>query len=550
MNSNSYIVNKKNVLSLFKEKKFLKVIKLGKKLLKKNSQDFDLLYVLGLSSINLENYTEAENFFKKLLVFKKKAEIFYIYGNINSKLKNYKSAISSFNQAINLNPKFSEAYNNLGNVKKLTNQIKDAIENYKKAISAKKNNLTAYFNLAVVFREERKYLDSKDVYEKILKIDNNNLTAKHDLGSINTILGDFKLARKYYRDVLKEDKKNFKSYKNYIEITKIHEKDKIFKALENNVSIESISDQNKVDMFYSLSKGYFDQNKNKLGFEYLEKGKAIKKQNSIFSIKREKKIFKNLKDYFENNYAKEIQHKTKITKIPIFILGMPRSGTTLIERILSTHSSIYGAGELIFFPQTVNKNYIKNHNSFGETVSKIRNEYFNQIIKLQNNKKYIIDKLPLNFKWIGFIIKAFPEAKIIHLYRNAMAVCWSNYRINFRDSGMEIALSQKDIAEYYSLYDDLMKFWYKKFKEKIININYEKFVSNYFAETKNLIDKLGLNWEEGLKDYNKNNSRPVETASLHQVREKIVKNTSEQWKMHKNYLIDMQDTLKFYKINF
>ncbi len=186
---------------------------------------------------------------------------------------------------------------------------------------------------------------------------------------------------------------------------------------------------------------------------------------------------------------------------------MPRSGTTLIERILSSHSKIYGAGELIFLPQIVDKNYLKNNKNFDETISQIRSQYSEQIVKLSNNN-YIIDKLPLNFKWIGFIIKAFPEAKIIHLERNAMAVCWSNYKINFRDSGMEIALSQKDIAEYYTLYDDLMKFWYEKFNAKIININYEKFVSNYEKEAKNLIDKLSLNWEENLKNYNKNNDQP------------------------------------------
>ena len=548
MNSNSFIENKKIIISLFKEKKFTKVIKLGKKLLKKDSKDFDLLYILGLSSINLQNYIEAENFFKKILVFKKTDEIFYIYGNINSKLKNYKSAINSFNEAIRLNPKFSEAYNSLGNVKKFINHIDDAIKNYKKAISIKKNNIIAQFNLAVILREQRKYLESKAVYENILELDNSNLTAKHDLGAINTILGNFKSARKYYIDVLKEDNKNFKSFKNYIEITEIEKKDEIFIKLEK-VSTDNITDKQKVDIYYSLSKGYFDLNKNKLGFEYLEKAKNIKKQKSNFSIKSENKIFKNLKNYFENNYLKEIKHSTKINKTPIFIVGMPRSGTTLIERILSSHSKIYGAGELIFLPQIVDKNYLKDNKNFDETISKIRSQYSEQIVKLSNNK-YIIDKLPLNFKWIGFIIKAFPEAKIIHLERNAMAVCWSNYKINFRDSGMDIALSQKDIAEYYTLYDDLMKFWYEKFNAKIININYEKFVLNYEKEAKNLIDKLSLNWEENLKNYNKNNDQPVETASLHQVRGKIIKNTSEQWKIYKNFLTEMQDTLKVNKINF
>ena len=157
--------------------------------------------------------------------------------------------------------------------------------------------------------------------------------------------------------------------------------------------------------------------------------------------------------------------------------------------------------------------------------------------------------LPLNFRWIGFIIKAFPEAKILHIDRNPMAVCWSNYKINFRDSGMEFTLSQKDIAEYYVLYKEIMNYWNVKFKEKIININYEKFVLDHEKETKNILDKIDLNWEDGLKTFN-TNERPVETASLLQVRGKIIKNTSENWKKYKDYLEDMQNILRANNINF
>ena len=110
---------------------------------------------------------------------------------------------------------------------------------------------------------------------------------------------------------------------------------------------------------------------------------------------------------------------------------------------------------------------IKKHENFTSIVKIIRSDYYKKIIKL-SNKPYIIDKLPMNFRWIGFIIKAFPEAKIIHLERNSMAVCWSNYKTNFVDSGMDFTLSQQNVAEYYALYFDLMKFWFEKFDNKII----------------------------------------------------------------------------------
>ena len=547
MNSNNFIKDKKNILSLFKEKKFSKVLKLGIKLLKKKPNDFDLLYVLGFSSIDLQNFIDAEKFFRKILSFKKSADIFYIYGNIQSRLKNYKEAISSFENAINLNPNFSEAYNNLGNVNKLNNQTEEAIKNYKRSIDKKNDNITAYFNLAVIFKEIKKYKDSKNVYEKILEIDKNNLTAKHDLGALNSILGNFEKAREYFIQAISINNKNFKSYKNYIEITKIIEGDHIFKSLEN-ILAEDTNDQNKIDIFYSLSKGYFDQQKNKLGFQYLERGKNIKKKISNFKINRQKKIFSNIKVFFENYYSSEVDKNIKIKNIPIFILGMPRSGTTLIEQILSSHSKIHGAGELIYLPQIIDRVFTYDRSDFNDTINKIRYEYSEKLSKLSNNQ-YIIDKLPLNFRWIGFIIKAFPEAKILHIDRNPMAVCWSNYKINFRDSGMEFTLSQKDIAEYYVLYKEIMNYWNVKFKEKIININYEKFVLNHEKETKNILDKIDLNWEDGLKTFN-TNERPVETASLLQVRGKIIKNTSENWKKYKDYLEDMQNILRANNINF
>ena len=520
---------------------------MGTKLIKKNSQDFELFYALGFSAINLQNYIDAEKFFKTILKLKKNAYIFYIYGNIQSKLKDYNEAISSFKNAINLNPNFSEAYNNLANAYKLINNIDEAIKNYNQSIEKDKKNLTAYFNLAVLFKEIKKYRESKKIYENILTIDKNNTTAKHDLGSIESVMGNFNSARKYFIDCIDQNTSNYKSFKNYIEITNINKKDAVFNKLKN-LPHEYETEENQVDIFYSLSKGYFDIGDKKKGFEYLEYGKKIKKNLSKFSIKRERKKFQNLKDYFDKYNLVEVKNLIKISKIPIFILGMPRSGTTLIEQILSAHSKIYGAGELTYLPKIIDRFYIKDKISYSDTINNIRHFYSKAILNL-SNKKHITDKLPLNFKWIGFIAKAFPEAKIIHLKRNPMAVCWSNYKINFRDKGMEFTLSQEDLAEYYSLYSELMDFWLEKFRKKIININYENFVQDYEENIKSILNNLDLNWEDNIKHYNKID-RPVETASLHQVRGKIIKNTSDDWKNYKEYMLKSQEILKSKKIVF
>ena len=130
-----------------------------------------------------------------------------------------------------------------------------------------------------------------------------------------------------------------------------------------------------------------------------------------------------------------------------------------------------------------------------------------------------------------------------------MAICWSNYRINYPDPGMDFSLSQNDTAKYYVLYEDLMKFWSHNLNSNIIQINYEDFVNDFENHIFNIIEKLNIKWEDNVKNFDKN-KRPVQTASLLQVREKIKKNTSEEWKKYDEYLKNMKEILKKNKINF
>ncbi len=164
-------------------------------------------------------------------------------------------------------------------------------------------------------------------------------------------------------------------------------------------------------------------------------------------------------------------------------------------------------------------------------------------------KNFITDKLPGNFKWIGFILNALPEAKILHLERNPMAICWSIYKSEFNNPDMAFTYKQEYIAEFYLLYKDLTNFWKNKYPNQIININYEEFVDDYENNIKKIFQDLELNWENHLLEFYKN-KRPVETSSFQQVRKKIYKNSSEEWKKYKAYLSPMMDILLKNKIEF
>ncbi len=547
MNSNNFGKEKKKILKLFKEKEYLEVSKLGSLLHQQTPEDSDLVHILGLTSINTQNFLEAENYFKKLLILKKSDEAYYTLGNIQKKIKKYENAISSFENAIKLNPKFSEAFNNLGNTKKLIHKRDEAISHYRKAISLKEDNIPALINLSIILKENNNYKELINIYKKILNLDSKNIKTIYNLGTAHLFLGNSLESRKCFEKVIELDNFNIPSFRNYVSITSINKTNKVFKQFEK-IDLSKLDHINKILILDALSKCYFDLNKVDLAFNCLNRSNLLKKEQSKFSMHDEEKLFQKIKYLFSKINNDELQYDDKIKSTPVFIVGMPRSGTSLIEQILSTHSQIYGAGELNYFQKIVVKAGFeipnKNHKYFAD----IRKSYYEKINKISNTT-FIIDKLPSNFRWIGFILKSFPEAKIIHIQRNPMAVCWSNYKTFFIDQGLDFNLTQKDVAQYYSMYSDLMNFWNNKFKNNILTVNYEIFVNNFEQNTKKILNYLDLEWEDQLLEYAKT-SRPVTTASHNQVREKIKKDTSDQWKKYTNYLGIMRDTLTSLKIKY
>lgn len=227
--------------------------------------------------------------------------------------------------------------------------------------------------------------------------------------------------------------------------------------------------------------------------------------------------------------------------MPIFIVGMPRSGTTLVEQIISSHSEVFGAGELDCLNNAIEnyKPFTKNRPNLN--FQDIASDYFKEIKKLNFSENNFTDKMPLNFRWAGIIAESFPTAKIIHVSRDARAVCWSNYKQIF-NSSMSFNYNLKEVAQYYSLYSETMQFWNRHYNDRILNLNYEELVNNQEDKTRLLIDFIGLRWEENCINFHEN-KRAIQTASATQARKKIYKNSSLEWQKFRPFLSEMLDNL-------
>ena len=223
---------------------------------------------------------------------------------------------------------------------------------------------------------------------------------------------------------------------------------------------------------------------------------------------------------------------------------MPRSGTTLVEQIISSHSKVNGAGELNYVEQYVSKLSLNLTSSTTLALSDFRKKYLFELSKVSNGKSIVTDKMPQNFLFIPLICAALPEAKIVHVQRDAAATCWSNYKQYFTSKILGYCYDLTDVVEYYNLYKDLMSIWQSEYSDRIYNLNYETLTTDQENQSRKLIKYLELNWEKACLSPEKN-KRSIRTASQLQVRKKVYKGSSNAWYKYKPYLRGAFDSLKF-----
>jgi len=306
---------------------------------------------------------------------------------------------------------------------------------------------------------------------------------------------------------------------------------------------EKISEEQRCHINFGLAQvceglGDFEQ-----AFTHYSQGNVLRKKLLNYDINQDVELFEQLKSSYPK-IEKNFLEPDKLSKnlMPIFIVGMPRSGTTLVEQIISSHSQVTGAGELNFASQFGAAIATGITEANNESLFGFRGKYLDKLQNVSNGNLIITDKMPQNFLYIGLLAAAFPEAKIVHVKRNPAAVCWANYKQYFASKNIGYCYSIDDVISYHKLYENLMEFWAKGLSKRIYNLDYELLTLNQESETRQLIDYLGLDWDENCLSP-QNNTRSVATASNLQVRQKVYQGSSEQWKKYQPFLNGALDGL-------
>ena len=480
-----------------------------KKVLKKDNNNIDALRLLGLLAFKNKNYSIAENLFIRAIKIDQHFHLLWdnlakVY-RIQNKLEKSKKA---FKNLIKLDPYNLEALVALGTIYVKLADYDEGIKTYQKVLSLKNNNPRVYLSMGHALKTVGRRKECEDAYHKAITL--------------------YPLCGEGYWSLA-----NLKTYK-FSEAQILQ--------MENSLD-DKIQEQEKIQMLFALGKAYESKGDYKKSFTFYEKGNWMQRKIVEHNAQENANNIDSIIDFFQKNKSVIDFNSGYEAQDPIFILGLPRAGSTLLEQILSSHSCIEGTQELHNI-MTIGRrikslnnseNYLNNILELDSKSIKMYGKMFiDETMWARNEKELFIDKMPNNFPHIGLIKMILPNAKIIDARRNPMDGCFSCFKQYFA-KGQHFTYDLDDIARYYKDYLRLMDFWNKFFPGSIHTVLYEDVINNSEEEVRKMLNYLQLPFEESCMDFYKS-SRPVKTASSEQVRQPIYKSALNYWKNFENDL--------------
>ena len=532
-----------SVITLYSNGKFNEAINRIKEL-NETYPNVPLLFnILGACYKAIGNLEGAKQMFETATKIKPNyAEAYFNLALVNQQLSFINDATDAYLKAIEINPQYPDAHNNIGILYLNSKSFDLAIDHFEFAISLKSDFSEAYNNLGSALQEVNQYDKALASYKKAIAINSEFAQAHNNLGILFQKIGNSDSAILSYENAIDKNPNYIAAHHNLSAIKTYTNEDYQISQMKLILHSSDINKSQRSQLNFALAKSYRDLNKLDDSFQFLHEGNKLRKEDLNFSFEESeinynsfiKEIFKEPMSPIEK-VSNTINHKQ-----PIFILGMPRSGTSLLEQIISSHTRVFGGGELYNLTEILIPILQDSLNSSKKSFHKddlflIGQKYIDKLNQLKCEEKFVTDKWPLNFRHIGFILGAIPNAKVIHIKRDEIATCWSIYRHYFADNANGWAYDFDDLARFYKAYQELMGFWEKLYPKKIHNISYEKLIKNQEDETRKLLKYCELDWDESCLNFH-NNKRIVGTASVSQVRKKIYQGSSDEWKKYKKYL--------------
>lgn len=460
-------------------------------------------------------------------------------------------AVDLITKSLAIKPENPGALNNLGIAYQGLWRLEDAVECYRKALAIMPDFAEAHNNLGTALNELGKLDEAAASYREATVFKPDYAEAYSNLGLSLQEMGRLDEAVASFRKAATLDPGLAEAHRHLAGSKKHSEMDGDILAMEQAYARPAISDEQRMHLAFGLGKAFEDLHQYEKAFDFFAEGNAIKRESYSYASEDQANFIKKLGEVFDSSLFAKHQATGCGDATPIFILGMPRSGTTLVEQILASHPQVHGAGELGTLSRIVNSHFGKmSGGEFPETVQRFADadferpglEYIETVRKQAPDTRYITDKMPENFNYIGLLKLILPNAKVIHCRRDPADTCLSIFKTYFTGKH-EYSNDLGELGRYYKSYRGLMEHWRNVLPGFIHDVQYEDVVTDQVGQTRALLEYCDLEWDDACLAFHKTD-RPVTTASAEQVRRPIYKDSVQLWKRYEAQLAPLLENLR------
>ncbi len=475
-------------------------------------------------------------------------------GDVLRKQGRLQEAENAYRHALRLEPRFAVAHDNLGKALYQQGCLQEAENAYREALRLEPRYAVAHLNLGNVLGEQGHIREAEHAYRQALRLQPDYARAYNNLGNILADQGRSHEAEEAFREALRLQPDYAEAYGNLVTRRKYDSLDhedvtRILALLDR----PNLPERDATHLHFALGKicdecGSYDQ-----AFAHYQKANRIRHKTSGFDPS---KLADGVNRYMET-FSAELLRKRRCgstSEIPVFIVGMMRSGTTLVEQIVACHPKVCGGGELKKMSDIIDRlpALVGGDDVYPEciehiddrTVIRLAEEYEAYAQRFSDDDTLrVTNKMPSNFLHLGLIALLFANARVIHCVRNPWDTCLSIYFQNFSDSN-DYAYDLSDIGTYYRQYQRIMRHWRDVLPLRVYELQYEELVADLEGKARELIDFLDLAWDKRCLDFFQN-KRPVRTASSWQVRQPIYTRSVNRWRSYEKYLGPLKQNLGF-----
>ncbi|MBI3898948.1 MAG: tetratricopeptide repeat protein [Gammaproteobacteria bacterium] len=517
--------------------------------------DMDAYNNLACCLQRRRDYAPAEQRFLHILkIDPNHADALFNLAQLLQEQNRYVEAAEIYRRFLALRPDHADAWNNFGVSLDRIGRSTEAEAAFRRAILLQPGNSRAISNFATWLSIQERIAEAEAAYREAIRLNPDDATTYNHLGLTLAAKGDIEAAERNYRHALTLDPNLAEAYAHISMTTKFtsSEHDDV-KSMERLLTSEVLDQEQTAKLCFALGKVYDDCKAYDKAFFFYDRANKLKHVSTKFDIERLRAQVERIIRTFDADFFARQRHHGCDDELPVFIVGMPRSGTTLVEQIVASHPQVHGAGELVKIseiitclenqPGQAQRRYPEYLNEWVLDESRAAAagylERLRRDVKDQHHIVRVTDKMHFNFMHLGLIALLFPKARIIHCRRDPLDTCLSNYFHDFAP-GVNYAYSLEEIARYYQEYERVMRHWQDVLPIKILDSQYEKVVADIDTEARRLIDYLGLEWHSACLEFYRS-ARTVRTLSVGQVRQPIYTQSKQRWK---NYAAHIEPLIK------